>query len=115
MTTPSAPDIEIRGIRVGKGLRPLTQSGLLTVQDGVLTLYNGKGKVINSGPTTQVTVKKNTFPITGIRLKIGSVGYNLDNNHVTGAGPGWLTVSRDLGFVPRFLQVMEQAGASVKR
>jgi hypothetical protein len=115
MSSSPGNDMQIQGIRIGKGIRPLTQSGGLSVSGGVLTLYNGRGREIDSAPINEVTAKKQKFPVSGIRLRLGDTGYNLDNTHVVGGGPGWLTVSKDLGFVPRFLQAMELAGASVQR
>lgn len=65
-------------VRVGKGIRPLTQSGSLVVETGWLRLRDGKERVIAEGPVEEIWAHKGWLPGSGFRLHIGGTKYTLD-------------------------------------
>jgi hypothetical protein len=65
-------------VRVGKGVRPLAQHGRLRAADGLVTVFDSKGKVVASAPIGEVDAAKLSLPLHGLRLTLAGTAYNLD-------------------------------------
>jgi hypothetical protein len=113
MTTSNDParDFELAGVRVGRGLIPLTQDGRITVAAGTLSLYAKRGRLIAAAPVSEVSARRLG---NAVRIKVGGRGYNLDANQVRMTSIG-LRVQHDFRFRRQFLALLAAAGAQVKR
>ena len=65
-------------VRIGKGLRPLTQHGRLTIVGDVVRLSDSRGNVVATESIEHVEAAKIGFPGHGLRLTVGGAHYNID-------------------------------------
>ena len=66
-------------VRIGKGLRPITQGGGLVVEGGQVRLLDGKDRVIAEGPVGDVWVHEGWVLSSGLRVHIDGTKYTLDS------------------------------------
>lgn len=91
-------------VRVGRGLRPITQNGRLEITSVRLKLERADGRTIAEAPLDRVSVRKLRWGGFGLALTVDGVKYNVDSPQGIGH------TKRLSADVTRFIAIHRDAG-----
>ena len=96
-------------VRVGRGLRPITQHGRLEITADRLKLEDARGRLIAEAPLGRVSVRRLRRGAQGLALSVDGVKYNIDS----APGPGLARIRATKRLIEDVLEFVTSHGGTL--
>jgi hypothetical protein len=113
-------DLFEASVAISRGVKPISNGGWLTLTNGHVTLFDGKGNIVARASTDQVWAKRKLGTMgTGVQLWVGEEKFVIGPgsgdrpegmNGPSGAAVGSKAIAHGRAFAKEFYAALEAAG-----